>query len=143
MANREKNFTFTSAISRFSTGLFTFLALYFFLTNCYAASVAMYDFGRIKEGRVLKHNFILKNESAKILNILSVNTSCGCTVSKVKKAKLFPGEKTIVEAKFETKGYSGIVLQQVYLQTDDPKNQILTFTLKADVIAQKMPDEKK
>ena len=52
-----------------------------------------WDFGQIKEGEILEHNFILKNETQKILNIKNVTTSCGCTISKVKKETLSSGER--------------------------------------------------
>jgi hypothetical protein len=94
----------------------------------------VYNFGKIKERRVLKHNFILKNESKRILNILNVNTSCGCTVSKVRKRKLLPQENAVIETQFNAKGYSGPTQQQIYIHTDNPDSQILTFTIKANVV---------
>ena len=35
------------------------------------------DFGKVKQGEILKHSFILKNDSSKTLNIKDANTSCG------------------------------------------------------------------
>jgi hypothetical protein len=47
---------------------------------------AIFDFGKVKQGEVLKHTFSLKNDSTKnVLNIKNVHTSCGCTASEVKK----------------------------------------------------------
>ncbi len=97
-------------------------------------SVPYHDFGQVRQGRVSKHNFLLKNETAKILNIRDVNTSCGCTVSKIKKKKLLPGESTFIEVKLNTKGYSGEIQQFVYLHTDNLDNPILRFIIKAEVV---------
>lgn len=92
-----------------------------------------WDFGSVKEGQILKHEFALKNESSKILNIKDVNSSCGCMVSQVKKKALLPGESTLVEVKFNTKGYSGPTEQFVYVHTDSLNQPILRFTVKANV----------
>jgi hypothetical protein len=93
-----------------------------------------WDFGQVKKGTVLKHDFTLKNESDKVLNILSVNTSCGCTVSKVQKKKLLPQEQTLIEVKFNTKGYSGPVQQYVYVNTDSLDNPVIKYIIKAELV---------
>lgn len=94
----------------------------------------IWDFGQMKEGLILKHDFLIKNESQKALNITGTNTSCGCTVSKVEKNTLSPGEATLIEVKFNSLGYSGPVEQYVYVNTDDAGNPVLKFTVKAQVI---------
>jgi hypothetical protein len=93
-----------------------------------------WDFGRVKEGEILQHDFIFKNESNNILNIKDVNTSCGCTVSSIKKKTLLPGESTFIEVKFNTKGYSGPTQQFIYVATDSLDNPILRFIIKAEVL---------
>jgi len=92
-----------------------------------------WDFGQIKQGMVVTHTFTLKNESSKPLNIVSVNTSCGCTVSEVKKKVLVPQESTALDVKFNSKGYSGAVQQFVYVNTDDLDKPIVRFIIKANV----------
>ncbi|MDP2923044.1 MAG: DUF1573 domain-containing protein [Candidatus Omnitrophota bacterium] len=128
---------------------FVILFLYFSVVNCYAQQQNIsetdtekdtnenfsyvYDFGKVKEGRVLKHNFVLKNKSKKTLNIVNVNTSCGCTVSKVKQKVILPGKSTSIKVQFNCKGYSGPVSQHVYIHTDNSENPLLQFTVKAEV----------
>ena len=92
-----------------------------------------WDFGAVREGAVLKHVFTLKNDSAKILNIKNVNTSCGCTISKIDKKKLSSGESALIEVQFNSKGYSGDVRQFVYVETDDIDDPVLKFTIKAQI----------
>lgn len=123
-----------------------FLVLLFFpLQGCYSqnqdseeeaemADPYTWDFGRVKEGEVFTHVFILKNESEKTLTIKEVNTSCGCTASKVKKYILSPGESTQIEVKFNSKGYSSPVQQFIYVHTDSLEEPIIRFIIKADVI---------
>ncbi len=93
-----------------------------------------WDFGRVKEGEVLKHEFILKNEYLKTLNIEDINTSCGCMVSEVKKRSLMPQESTTVEVQFSTKGYSGSTQQYIYVHTDNLDNPIMRYIIKADIV---------
>lgn len=93
-----------------------------------------WDFGQVKAGSILKHNFILKNETQKVLNITGINTSCGCTVSKIEKKTLSPGESTSIEVQFNTKGYLGPTQQYIYVNTDNLDNPILRYIIKADIV---------
>ena len=93
-----------------------------------------WDFGRVKEGEVLRHIFVLKNESKKILKINDVSTSCGCTVSEVKKKVLRPKESTSINVTFNSKGYFAMVQQSVYLFTDSLDNPVIRFIIKAYVV---------
>ena len=122
------------------------LFLFFPLQGCYSQNQGetagqaettdpyAWDFGQVKEGEVLKHDFILKNESEKTLTIKEVNTSCGCTASKVEKKVLLPGESTEIEVQFNSKGYSGLTQQYVYVHTDSLDKPIIKFIIKAVVL---------
>ena len=93
----------------------------------------VYNFGMVKEGKVLKHRFILKNDTGRPLEIKEVNTSCGCTASKVKKKRLAPDEETQIYVTFKTRGYYGPTKQFVYVHTDDIYKPVITFIVKANV----------
>ena len=93
-----------------------------------------WDFGKVNEGKVSRHDFILKNDSGKTLNIKEVNTSCGCTVSKVQKKILKAGESALIEVGFDSKGYSGLTQQFVYVNTDSLDNPVIRYIIKANVI---------
>lgn len=113
------------------------LIFVFFLQAGYCADQPdpyTWDFGRVKHGEVAAHSFTLKNNSKKALKITAVNTSCGCTVSGVKKKILLPGESTPVEIKFNSKGYSGDIQQFTYVNTDDIDNPVIRFIIKAHVV---------
>jgi len=90
----------------------------------------------VKEGAVATHDFVLQNNSAKTLNIKDVTTSCGCTVSKISKKVLTPGESAAVAVKFDTKSYKGDVKQFVYVNTDSVEEPIVRFTIQANVLQQ-------
>jgi hypothetical protein len=96
-----------------------------------------WDFGQVKEGEALKHAFALKNESRETLTIKDVSSSCGCTVPKMEKKILLPGQSATLEVRFNTKGYSGNTQQYVYVHTDSLDKPIIRFIIKAEVIRSK------
>jgi len=118
-------------------GIIVFLVSFFIVASTYAQGEKSdpneWDFGKVKQGVILKHNFILKNQTNKVLKINSVNTSCGCTVSKADKNSLLPQESTTIGVTFNSHGYSGQIKQSVYVNTDDMDIAIIKFTIKAEV----------
>ena len=128
---------------RINFSLSLFLLLCFALPNCFsqkqnvvkikATGPYSWDFGKVKEGKILKHNFILKNDSPRILTIKDIYTSCGCTVAKVKDKIILASRSTIVEIQFNTGGYSGPIEQYVYIHTDNLDNPIIKFIIEAYV----------
>jgi len=93
-----------------------------------------WDFGQVREGQVLKHAFTLKNESSKTLKIKDINSSCGCAVSEAKKMVLLPQESTTIEVKFDSKGYSGMTKQYIYVHTDALDNPLIRLIIIAQVV---------
>jgi len=93
-----------------------------------------WDFGQVKSGAILKHDFILKNETNDVIKINKIHSSCGCTASEAVKKSLLPGESTVIKVTFNSKGYSGPVRQFVYVNTDNVVISIVKFTIKALVV---------
>ena len=106
------------------------------VTGCFSQTIDQntWDFGQIKAGDVVKHSFVLKNNSAKVLKINGINTSCGCTGSKTDKNQLAPGESANIEVQFNSKNYNGPIQQFVYVNTDNVDNPIIRYIIKAEVI---------
>jgi len=102
----------------------------------------VWDFQDVTEGEVVRHEFVLKNESQDILNIKEVTTSCGCTISEVKDRTLFPNEETVIEVKFDSKGYRGQVRQFIFVHTDSLDRPVVRYIIKANVVAQSNPNFK-
>jgi hypothetical protein len=95
----------------------------------------IWDFGRVRQGEVLKHDFVLKNETGNALEIAGIHTSCGCTASQAGKKILAPSESTTVSVTFNTKGYQGEVQQFIYVNTDQPDTaDIIKYTVTAYVV---------
>jgi hypothetical protein len=79
-----------------------------------------FDFGKIKEGIVVKHIFKIKNIGKDVLKIKRVRASCGCTAALPKKKKLKSGEETNLVVEFDTSGREGKQKKSVYIYTNDP-----------------------
>ncbi len=98
-----------------------------------SADSRVWDFGSIQKNEVVRHDFEIKNDLTRALNIKGVSTSCGCTASSAGKNVLAPGESTQIKVEFNSKGYKGEAQQFVYVNTDDPDNSVLKFSIKAFV----------
>ncbi|MFA6216869.1 MAG: DUF1573 domain-containing protein [Candidatus Omnitrophota bacterium] len=92
-----------------------------------------WDFGPVESGKIMEHDFTIKNETSALLQIKDVSTSCGCTVSQIRRNTLQRGESTSLNVKFNSKGYHGPVRQFVYVDTNDTQNPVMRFVVKADV----------
>jgi len=94
-----------------------------------------WDFGQIRASEgIVKHIFLLKNESNDVLNVNGTVASCGCTISEINKKVILPTESASLEVKFNPKGYSGQVTQYVYVETNSKTTPIYKFTIKADIV---------
>jgi hypothetical protein len=121
------NFGYCSAEGQESNGLVA-------LSEKEKVDPNQWDFGIVKPGVVLKHDFLLKNETSDILEINNIHTSCGCTASEAKKKSLLPQESTLISVSFNSHGYLGPVEQFVYVNTDNADLAIIKFTIKANVV---------
>jgi hypothetical protein len=92
-----------------------------------------WDFGRIKEGEIASHRFVLKNESDKEIRIKDITSSCGCTAYDITSKIIMPAEEASIGVKFNSKGYYGPVKQYVYVHTDNPDNPIIRLTIQVEV----------
>lgn len=114
-----------------------FLIGFFILPMAYAEDKLSgpneWDFGKVKQEQALKHDFVFKNDTADILNIISVHTSCGCTASSADKKSLKPNESTQISVTFKTKNYLGEVKQYIYVNTDNTDSPVTKFIIKAQV----------
>lgn len=68
---------------------------------------ASYDFGTIKAGEKVLHDFEFTNTGSTPVVIKDVKTTCGCTVSNFPKEPIMPGQMNVISASFNSKGKSG------------------------------------
>lgn len=82
--------------------------------------VDTWNFGKVKQGAVLEHEFVFKNVGDVKLNVGSVETSCGCTAALVSDKVLDPGQEGKIKVSFTSTGYSGDISKYIYVDSDDP-----------------------
>ncbi|MBI5614538.1 DUF1573 domain-containing protein [Candidatus Gottesmanbacteria bacterium] len=115
-------------------------------------SNTFFDMGEISVSDVKQQDFTFKNVGTKPLQILGVNSSCGCTAGQI----LYKGEASKEFSMHLVGGYVtdiaagdtatvrltyrpatmpvyGLVEREVYVTTNDPANQKLVFSIKAKV----------
>ena len=60
-----------------------------------------YNFGRIKVGEAVSHEFAFTNKGDSPLIISSVKASCGCTVTDYSRNPINPGDQGYVYARYD------------------------------------------
>jgi len=92
-----------------------------------------WDFGKIKQGAEPSYEFVFTNGGDAVLNILNVETSCGCTAILVSNKKVDPGKTGKIKVTFNSTGYAGEVAKYIYVQSDDPTTPRAELKIEAAV----------
>ncbi len=92
-----------------------------------------HDFGKVKQGDVVSHEFVFKNDGAVPLIVDKVETTCGCTAALVSEKKIDPGKDGKIKTTFDTRGYSGRLSRYIYLVSNDGENPRRELSLVADI----------
>ncbi len=77
-----------------------------------------YDFGKIKEGEKVAHNFTFTNKGKSPLIISNASASCGCTVPDYPHEPIAPGESSEIKVVFNSTGKSGMQNKVVTLTSN-------------------------
>ena len=87
-----------------------------------------YDFGTIKDQKVVNHTFEFKNTGKNDLLITNAQGSCGCTVPEYPKEPIKPGESGAIKVSFNPTGKKGVQQKTVtiFANTNDGA-EILTI----------------
>ena len=73
-----------------------------------AFSEEEYDFGQVKDGEIVRHNFTFTNNGENPLVIQRAKASCGCTVPTWTKEPVAPGETGEIAVEFNSKNKPGM-----------------------------------
>ncbi len=92
-----------------------------------------YNFGKVKQGDVVNHEFVFKNEGNVPLVIDRVETTCGCTAALVSDQKILPGKEGRIKTTFDTRGYSGKMTRYVYLISSNAERDRTELSLTVDI----------
>lgn len=91
-----------------------------------------YDYGKVKDGDVVKHEYKFTNTGKEPLIISDAKGSCGCTVPTWPKDPIAPGASGEIHVEFNSKGKLGPQSKKVTLTANT--NPAQTFlTIKGEV----------
>jgi mono/diheme cytochrome c family protein len=92
-----------------------------------------FDFGPVAEGIELKHVFKITNTGTEPLLITKAASNCGCTIPKLPKSILNPGESTQLTVELDTSMKQGEVTKTVDVDSDDPDRPKVILAMYMDV----------
>jgi hypothetical protein len=84
-----------------------------------------YNFGTVKQGEVVTHEFRFKNTGKEPLIINNAVGSCGCTVPDWPKEPIRPGGEGVIKVTFNSAGKSNIQDKMVTITYDTDKTVVL------------------
>ncbi|MFN0049058.1 MAG: DUF1573 domain-containing protein [Cytophagales bacterium] len=98
-----------------------------------------YDFGKIKQGDIVKHTFKFKNDGENPLIISGAQASCGCTVPEYAKEPIAPGAESQILVQFNSTGKIGTQNKTITITANTLPNTT-TLVLKGLVEAKPVVD---
>jgi len=93
-----------------------------------------YDFGKVKEGKVVDYTFKFANKGQSLLEIEDVRTSCGCTAALLSSKKLEPGKEGTLKVELDTKNRQGKMSRTITIRSNDQNEPNKVLTILAEVI---------
>ena len=82
------------------------------------------DFGVQPQHAVLRREVILRNDSPQPLEILNIQTDCGCTVATPSVTRLSPSEQAVLQIELKTLEVRGDLRRQVVVTTNQGRHVI-------------------
>jgi hypothetical protein len=85
-----------------------------------------FEFGHIKQGDFVKHDFVFRNKGIKPLEILSCTASCGCTTPDYPFIPIGVGESSFISVTFDSKHKVGHQKPSITVVTNgEPKITVI------------------
>ena len=92
-----------------------------------------HDFGKVIQGEFVRYSYRYTNTGKSDLIISKVSTSCGCTVPNYAKTPLAPGESSLIEVIFDSRGKKGFQNKTITVLTNAVPNKTV-LRLKANIL---------
>lgn len=67
-----------------------------------------HEFGEVKEGEKVSHDYKFKNEGKSPLILSNVMIACDCTTSEWPKEPIMPGKEGVIKVMFDSEGKDGL-----------------------------------
>jgi hypothetical protein len=82
--------------------------------------LTMFDFGKVNQGEVVKHEFVFTNTGTATLEITAVRPGCGCTTAGIWDKLVEPGKTGIIPLQFNSANFGGKVFKSATVTCSDP-----------------------
>ena len=92
-----------------------------------------YDFGKIKQGEVSRHDYYFTNTGNATLEILAVKPGCGCTTAGTWDKTVEPGKTGSIPLQFNSTGFGGSVSKSATVTCNDPARSNVVLVLSGTV----------
>lgn len=102
------------------------------LNAAFSWNATVHDFGKIKHGSPVSHEFVFTNNGQEPLMITSVTASCGCTVAEYSKGLIQPGETGFVRATYNA-AKAGVFTKTVTVNANTEEGAV-KLTIKGEVV---------
>jgi mono/diheme cytochrome c family protein len=96
------------------------------------------NIGSVETDSKIPATFLLYNKGGKHLRITDIQTSCGCTLAKVSKRVIAPGDFTKLQVEMDTSIKLGEVRKEITITSNDPDRPKLSLFLTGKVLPKKM-----
>lgn len=96
----------------------------------------VFDFGQIKHGESVEHDFVFENAGKTDLVIRRVRSGCGCTAIKPEKTLLKPGEISSIKAVFNSRGFNGRQTKGITVISNAPSSPNIVLRITGEVLAE-------
>jgi hypothetical protein len=96
-------------------------------------SESNYDYGRVKQGDKISHEFVVRNDGKKDLLIHKAKTSCSCLKTNISKTTVAAGDSSIVKVDFDSFGKEGRDSRKVDVYLNDYLNPDVSIEIKGEV----------
>lgn len=96
------------------------------------------DIGSVETDSKIPAAFVLYNKGGKTLRIADVQTSCGCTLAKISKQNIAPGDFSKIHVELDTSIKLGKVRKEITVISNDPERPRLSLFLTGNVLPKKM-----
>lgn len=98
----------------------------------FVARQNVYDFGTIKEGQKVIHDFIVENGGEEQL-VFDASGTCDCTTIVISATQVAPGATTSIRFIYDSKNVDGHDEESLKVVTNDPQLPLATLTLRGEV----------
>ena len=93
-----------------------------------------HDFGKVIDGELVRYSYRYTNTGKSDLIISKVSTSCGCTVPSYDKTPLPPGESSLIEVIFDSRGKKGFQNKTITVLANTVPNKTV-LRIKANIVS--------